>query len=83
MHLMVMKPSSVTAQDWPELLERFMSEVCKKARALGGDVSGEHGIGLTRRRIWGETRSASEIGLTERLKNALDPQGILNPGKIL
>ena len=82
-HLMVMKPSAIAPEDWPELLERFMLEVCKKARALGGDVSGEHGIGLTRRRIWLETRSASEIELTRSLKKALDPRGILNPGKIL
>lgn len=80
-HLMVMKPESVKPEDWPGVLEVFMQEVCKRAIALGGDISGEHGIGLTRKKILKETRSR-EIELMKSIKRAIDPEGILNPGKI-
>jgi FAD/FMN-containing dehydrogenase len=50
--------------------------------AIGGSVSAEHGVGLEKKPYLGLSRSASEIELMRTLKNALDPRGILNPGKI-
>lgn len=49
---------------------------------LGGTVTGEHGVGLLKRH--GMTREMSETALDmhRAIKNALDPRGILNPGKI-
>lgn len=52
-------------------------------RPLMGSVSAEHGIGLDKRAYLDVTRSAEEIALMARLKQLLDPRGILNPGKIL
>jgi FAD/FMN-containing dehydrogenase len=51
-------------------------------RTFGGTTSAEHGIGLLKRKYLGYTRSAEEIALMRRIKRALDPKGILNPGKI-
>jgi FAD/FMN-containing dehydrogenase len=48
----------------------------------GGSVSAEHGIGLEKRAYLSCSRSAQEIALMRTLKQALDPRGILNPGKI-
>jgi FAD/FMN-containing dehydrogenase len=48
-----------------------------------GSVSAEHGIGLLKRAYLGHSRSEAEIALMHRLKAALDPNGILNPGKVL
>jgi FAD/FMN-containing dehydrogenase len=48
-----------------------------------GSVSAEHGIGLLKRAYLGHSRSKEEIALMRRLKAALDPHSILNPGKVL
>ena len=48
-----------------------------------GSVSAEHGIGLEKREWLAITRSPAEIALMRTLKQALDPQEILNPGKVL
>jgi FAD/FMN-containing dehydrogenase len=50
--------------------------------ALGGSVSAEHGIGLEKKPYLAWCRSDAEIGVMKALKRTLDPQGILNPGKI-
>ncbi|MCC5970270.1 MAG: FAD-binding oxidoreductase [Pararhodobacter sp.] len=50
-------------------------------RDLGGTVSAEHGIGAIKRDYLGYSRSDAEIATMRRLKTALDPHGILNPGK--
>jgi len=47
-----------------------------------GVISAEHGIGLDKRAYLGHSRSAEEIALMKTLKRAMDPKGILNPGKI-
>ena len=48
-----------------------------------GAISAEHGIGLEKRAWLGVSRSQAEIDLMASLKTALDPRGILNPGKVL
>jgi FAD/FMN-containing dehydrogenase len=48
-----------------------------------GGLSAEHGIGLLKKTWLVNTRSAAEIGLMRALKRAMDPLGILNPGKVL
>jgi len=51
--------------------------------AFGGSVSAEHGLGTLRRDEAARYKSAVEIKLMQRIKHALDPLGILNPGKVL
>jgi FAD/FMN-containing dehydrogenase len=52
-------------------------------RPRGGSISAEHGIGLEKRPYLAVSRSPEEIALMRRLKQALDPENILNPGKVL
>lgn len=47
-----------------------------------GSMSAEHGVGLEKKPYLGLSRSAAEIALMQKLKAALDPKGLLNPGKI-
>lgn len=56
--------------------------VYEPLQAIGGSVSAEHGIGLEKKPYLSLCRSADEIALMQRLKAALDPHGLLNPGKV-
>ena len=60
-----------------------MGIVYDVVRQFGGTVSAEHGIGLTKKPYLGYVRSPAEIALMQRLKAALDPQGLINPGKVI
>lgn len=51
--------------------------------AIGGSVSAEHGIGLEKKAWLGISRTPAEIALMRSLKSALDPRGILNPGRVV
>ncbi len=51
-------------------------------RPIGGSVSAEHGIGLEKKLWLPVSRTAVERGLMRDIKHLLDPNGILNPGKI-
>ncbi|MBC9823750.1 FAD-binding protein [Terrabacter sp. MAHUQ-38] len=56
------------------------SEVMSLAIALGGTITGEHGVGRLKRAALPEQLGPDVMALTHRIKNALDPLGILNPG---
>ena len=51
--------------------------------SLGGALTGEHGVGYSQKEYMPIMKSDAELNLMKRLKDAFDPQGILNPGKIL
>lgn len=63
--------------------ERIEDLVYEVVRRLGGSISAEHGIGRLKRKYISFTRSAEEIALMRSIKNALDPENILNPGAVL
>jgi glycolate oxidase len=52
------------------------------ATGLGGTITGEHGVGCVASRYLGKCRDANAIAAMRAVKDALDPLGILNPGKI-
>jgi glycolate oxidase len=62
--------------------EEAVQALMAKVVALGGAISGEHGIGLAKTPFLRLQHSEAEIGAMRAIKNALDPHGILNPGKM-
>ncbi|MGF1657209.1 MAG: FAD-binding oxidoreductase [Verrucomicrobiales bacterium] len=60
-----------------EVLDRLFSQVL----AWGGSITGEHGVGLAKARWWGLAISDVSQAVHNQVKTALDPKGILNPGK--
>ncbi|MBI2377953.1 MAG: FAD-binding protein [Deltaproteobacteria bacterium] len=65
-----------------ETAHRAAGEVMKRAVDLGGTISGEHGIGIAKRKFLRLEQSEPLIDLQRGLKAVFDPNGILNPGKI-
>jgi len=59
------------------------ADVLRVALALGGSVAAEHGVGLLKRPFLAEAVDGVALDFMRRLKTALDPAGILNPGKVL
>ena len=64
-------------------VERALDELFQQVLAWGGVITGEHGIGLAKKRWWPEATSDVARETHRALKDALDPAGILNPGKFL
>jgi len=79
LHLSVQLPP----EDCERLRPVVEQAVYQPLAPFRGSVSAEHGIGLEKKPYLGISRSATELDLMRTLKQALDPQGILNPGKIL
>jgi len=70
------------SEHWIERRDRAEEELFEAVVALGGKISGEHGIGLVKRRFLPLALAPAEISAMRAVKAALDPRGILNPGKI-
>jgi glycolate oxidase len=60
-----------------------LDELFSQVLAWNGSITGEHGVGLAKKRWWPQAVSSEGRQLHQRIKQALDPQGILNPGKFL
>ena len=63
--------------------EQALDELCGQVLAWGGAITGEHGIGLAKQRWWPLAVSKEVRELHRTVKHALDPRGILNPGKFV
>jgi glycolate oxidase len=74
-HLSVFQPD-------PEVRGKLIHDIFAAGMALGGAISGEHGIGTEKKRYVADLEDPVKLDLMRRIKTAFDPQGILNPGKI-
>ncbi|XP_015999317.2 probable D-lactate dehydrogenase, mitochondrial [Rousettus aegyptiacus] len=75
----------VDPEDTEELcrIEAFVYQLGRRALALHGTCTGEHGIGLGKRRLLQEEVGPVGIETMRKLKATLDPRGLMNPGKVL
>ena len=72
----------IAAGDDPVTRATVEEMVYRPLAAIGGSVSAEHGIGLEKRAYLPLSRTPAEISTMRLIKSALDPKGILNPGKV-
>jgi glycolate oxidase len=75
-HLSIYKPD-------PDERSAVLTQLFEAGMALGGVISGEHGIGVTKRKYFLELEDPVKLDLMRRIKAAFDPNGILNPGTVL
>lgn len=68
---------------WNEALPLALEELYAKTTRLGGCISGEHGIGLKRKKYLASITDKAQLDLIRGIKRAFDPSYILNPGKIV
>jgi glycolate oxidase len=57
-------------------------EIFEEAIRLGGTVTGEHGVGVAKKEILPKFAGDAQMRVMRELRRALDPNGILNPGKM-
>jgi glycolate oxidase len=80
-HIDILK-NDIKDDQWKGMLPDIKKEIYKRAIFLGGTITGEHGIGYTRKDYLGMALNPAEIELSKRIKTAFDLNMILNPGKI-
>jgi len=80
-HVNVLK-ESLDDEAWLALVPLVDEEIYALALALGGMISGEHGIGATRKEHLAAALCQPQIDVMRKVRAAFDPEGILNPGKI-
>ena len=68
---------------WENRKEKAFSLMYEKSKEMGGLVSGEHGIGLDKRKYLLDMLGERQLELMRGIKNVFDPKGILNPGKVI
>lgn len=83
LQIRIIKPEAQEKRTFLARCNAFDTAMFDLVRAHQGGLSAEHGIGLLKKAGLVQTRSAAEIDLMRALKRAMDPLGILNPGKVL
>lgn len=82
LHTTLVKNPKMTMEEWYETEEKALKEFYAVVRSLGGTISGEHGIGSKRKPYMPIVTDDAQFDLMRKIKNALDPNNIMNPGKI-
>ena len=81
-HLNILKQEAEDYADWDARVKANQQELYRFIYAHGGRLSGEHGIGYKRKQLMEEFTNPDELEMMRAIKKALDPNNILNPGKI-
>lgn len=82
LHINVLKPEDMAQDEFVRQCEQVTKLLAAALERHGGSISAEHGIGLVKKPYLSSTRSEAEIALMRGIKRVLDPNGVMNPGKL-
>lgn len=83
LHFNLLKPEAMSDADFAPYRQSLSDIVYAKVEALGGSYSAEHGIGATKRERLAQKSDRTTLALMRQVKQLLDPNGLMNPGKVL
>jgi len=81
-HVDLCRTTATEKEKWEKTAVRVVDELIDFVVRVGGQITAEHGIGSLKRRLLKKGLTENEIALMAKIKKALDPDSILNPGKI-
>ena len=82
LHTTLVKNPETTMEEWYRTEEEALLELYEAVHGLGGKISGEHGIGIKRKKYMERFTDPAEMKLMRAVKKAFDPNNIMNPGKL-
>lgn len=82
-HYNISQPVGAERQEFLSQWDRVTDAINQIVLELNGSISAEHGIGRLKRALLAEVKSDVELDLMRTVKHALDPNGILNPGRVI
>jgi len=83
LHINVMKPDALSKDEFLAKTKPADHELFALVKKHDGSISAEHGIGLLKKPYLSYTREPADVAVMRAVKHALDPNGIMNPGKVL
>lgn len=83
LHLNILRPVGMSKEDFVKECQKVDVQIFQCIQKYAGSISAEHGVGLTKKPFLIYTRSAEEIVLLKQIKKVFDPNGIINPGKLI
>jgi len=83
LHYNVLQPEGANGEEFRGRGRRLTAELYDLVAGLGGSFSAEHGIGVTKKAALERYRGGIETGMMRAVKKALDPDNLLNPGKVI
>lgn len=82
-HVLPLNKYGLTPDEWFEKIKAFHADLFPRVYALGGKMSGEHGVGYKKLEEFARNTPEGEVKIIKAIKRALDPNNIMNPGKLV
>ena len=82
LHYNIIKLEETSEEEWPEKMEAALSDLIDLALDMGGIISGEHGLGYTKKHYLERQVGPVQVELMKGIKKVFDPNQIMNPGKV-
>ena len=82
LHIHALKPEAMSREEFSRQNHLVEEDLFALVQSYGGSISAEHGVGLLKKDHLGLSKSPEEIAIMKAIKRILDPEELLNPGKI-